>query len=59
MANPSFPPVLPDRVKKYITVEVVDENTIKFKALDGTVLQTLTKAQYEAMVKPDIKPVVG
>jgi hypothetical protein len=40
-------------------VEVVDENTIKFKALDGTVLQTLTKAQYEAMVKPDIKPVVG
>jgi hypothetical protein len=47
----TFPPKVPDRLKNKITVEVVDENTIKVKLKDGTVLQTVTKAEYEAAFK--------
>lgn len=42
----TFPPTVPAKLQDRLTIEIVDENTVKIKLLDGTVLKTMTKAEY-------------
>lgn len=43
----TFPPTLPARLQDKLVIEEVDTDTIKIKLADGTVVQTLTKTEYE------------
>ena len=51
----TFPPKISDRLKDKIDVVIVNENIVKVKLKDGTVLQTITKAEYEAACKYPVK----
>lgn len=45
----SFPPEIPNRLKRYIDVEVVDDDTVKWKdKRTGAVLNTVTRSEVES-----------
>jgi len=47
----TWPPVLPDRLKEFLEIEVVDEDTIKIKKKGtNTVYSTVTKSEFEDAV---------
>lgn len=43
----TFPPTLPAQLQDKLVIEEVDTDTIRIKLVDGTVVQTLTKTEYE------------